>query len=90
MARIVGLAQSWLFHDMRCPDPVSDVVPWVLMEARLVAGTKGYPHHPWSRVVGSTLVMLPIEDAGLSHQECQEGGHLEEDLSNGILKNNQA
>lgn len=72
MARIVGL--SWLPHAMRYPDPVSDEVHWVLMEAKLVSGTMGHPHHPWSRVVGSTLVMVPIEDAGLSHQECQEGG----------------
>lgn len=41
------------------------------MEARLMAGTKGHPHHPWSRVVGLTLVMVPTEDAGLSRQECQ-------------------
>lgn len=39
-----------------------------------MAGTKGHPHHPWSRAVGSTLVMAPTEDAGLSLQECQEGG----------------
>lgn len=32
-----------------------------------MAGTKGHPHRPWSRVVGSTLVLA--EDAGLSHQE---------------------
>lgn len=31
MARILGLAQSWLLHAMRCPDPVSEAVPWVLM-----------------------------------------------------------
>lgn len=31
MARILGLAQSWLLHATRCPDPVSEAVPWVLM-----------------------------------------------------------
>lgn len=60
MARIVGLAQSWLLHAMRCPDPVSDEVPWVLMGAKMVAGTTGHPHHPWSRAVGSILMVVPI------------------------------
>lgn len=74
MAGIVRLAQSWLLRAMRYPDPVLDVVAWVLMEARLVAGTKGHPRHPWTTIVGWTLVMMPIEDVGLNHQECQEGG----------------
>jgi hypothetical protein len=26
-ARMVGLAQSWLLHATRCPDPMSDAVP---------------------------------------------------------------
>lgn len=40
MARTAGLAQAWLLHAMRCPDLVSDAVPWALMEARLMAGTR--------------------------------------------------
>lgn len=37
---------------MRFPDLVSDAAPWALVEARLVAGTKGHPHHHGAGLLG--------------------------------------
>lgn len=52
---------------MRCPDLVTDAVAWALVETRLIAGTKGHPYHPRSQAIGWILVMVPVEETGLSH-----------------------
>lgn len=59
---------------MRCPDLVTDAVAWALVETRLMVSTKGHPYHPRSQAIGWVLVMVPVEETGLSHQECQVGG----------------
>lgn len=67
MTKTVGL------DTMRFPDLASDAAPWALVEVRLVADTKGHPHHPWSRAAGLIPVTVPTDEAGLSRQECQAG-----------------